>query len=107
MDIRQNLTRTTKEKKDRAQDLLKASYSSGNDLERKELFTGGGGGCCVGDCCVGNCGISSGSSTPKEDHATKTASELAEMRRRTKKNSADEEIKIVDNVNKTMAEFIE
>ncbi|MBR4904114.1 MAG: hypothetical protein IKZ53_05540 [Selenomonadaceae bacterium] len=92
---------------------------------------GGGGGCCVGDCCVmaccvgncgfccvfdscsdsgccvGNCGVSSSSSTPKEDHAIKTANELAEMTDRAEKNAAEEEKQIVDNVNKTMAEFIE
>lgn len=89
---------------------------------------GGGGGCCIANCCVGNCGfccignffgssdsgccvgncgVSSSSSTPKEDHAVKTANELAEMRDRAKKNAAEEEQKIVDNVNKTMTEFIE
>lgn len=92
---------------------------------------GGGCGCCVGNCCigdccvgncgfccvfdscsdsgccVGNCGVSSSSSTPKEDHAVKTANELAEMRDRAKKNAATEEGQIVDNVNKTMTEFIE
>ena len=92
---------------------------------------GGGGGCCVGNCCVmaccvgncgfccvldscsdsgccvGNCGVSSSSSTPKEDHAVKTANELAEMTQRAETNAAEEEKQIVDNVNKTMTEFID
>ncbi|MBR4153129.1 MAG: hypothetical protein IKT98_09255 [Selenomonadaceae bacterium] len=68
--------------------------------------------CCVfdcsdGRCCVGNCGATATTSTPKEDHAVKTANELAEMRERSKKNAAEEEQQIVDNVNKTMTEFIE
>lgn len=92
---------------------------------------GGGGGCCIGDCCIANCcvgncgfccvfarssdsgccvgycGDNSNSATREEDHAAKIANEIAEMTNRAEKNAAEEEGQIVDNVNKTMTEFIE